>query len=73
MTDTDKLTQAGIKVDRMECGYMILHTVAGNSYILLTQRWGYTLIARNFVKACRTVEEVINLIESANVDHCTEK
>ena len=73
MTDTDKLTQAGIKVDRMECGYMILHTVAGNSYILLTQRWGYTLIARDFVKACRTVEEVINLIESANVDHCTEK
>ena len=73
MTDTDKLTQAGIKVDRMECGYMILHTVAGNSYILLTQRWGYTLIARDFVKACRKVEEVINLIESANVDHCTEK
>ena len=59
MTDIDKLTQAGIKVDRFECGYMILHTVAGNRYILLTQRWGYTLIARDFVKACRTVEEVM--------------
>ena len=73
MTDIDKLTKANIKVDRMECGYMILHTVAGNRYILLSQRWGYTLIARDFVKACRTVEDVINLIESANVDHCTDK
>lgn len=58
MTDTDKLIQAGILVERLECGYMILR-YNKTPYILLTQHYGYDLIGRDKVKACRTVEEVM--------------
>ena len=71
MTDTDKLTQAGIQVDRIECGYMILR-YNNTPYIVLTRYGCYELIGRDKVKACRTVEEVINLIKNANVNHCKD-
>ena len=58
MTDLAKLQQAGINVTRMECGYMILR-YNKTPYIVLERYGGYELIGRDKVKACRTVEEVM--------------
>ena len=62
MTDTDKLIQAGIQVDRLECGYMILR-YNKTPYIVLTRYGCYELIGRDKVKVCRTVEEVMEEVK----------